>query len=98
MYAWMTARRIKPGRMERFKAQWEAPLKARSQLAALGVVKAYFLQDDHDPDCMIGLAFFENKEAYDRFVASAAESGRKQAMGPLVEEVEWERFFEVTEY
>jgi hypothetical protein len=47
---------------------------------------------------MIGLAILENKAAYERYVASATEARRKQAMSPHVDAVEWERFFEVTEY
>ncbi len=98
MYAWATARRIKPGKMAEFKKEWEAGPKAGRADPESGLRVVYFLQDATDRSHMIGLAILENKAAYERYVASATEARRKQAMSPHVDAVEWERFFEVTEY
>ena len=95
MFAWMTARRIKPGKMAEFKREWEGGPEARR---TPGVRADYFFQDSSDPNLMIGISLWEDRGAYERFVASPAEAGRRKAMSPHVEAVEWERFFEVVQY
>jgi heme-degrading monooxygenase HmoA len=92
MYAWMTARRIRPGTMEQFRSAWEVQ---REKIP--GLLNVYFLQDDHDPNRMIGLAIWENEDAFDRYASTLDETNRKQAMIPYVEDVEWQRFFQVVE-
>ncbi len=98
MYGWMTARRIKPGRMDEFRKEWEAGPKAQRADPSSGVRAVYFLQDANDPNLMIGLAIWESEEAFNRYRTSATEAERKETMSEHVEAVEWERLFNVTEY
>ncbi len=98
MFAWATARRIKPGKMAEFKREWEAGPKSQRADPTSGVRVVYFLQDANEPNRMIGIALWESKAAYERYVASTTEAGRKRTMSPHVDAVEWERFFEATEY
>ncbi len=93
MYAWMTARRIRSGTMEQFKNAWEVH---REHVP--GLISVYYMQDAHDPNRMIGLAIWTNEDAFDRYAATIDEARRKEAMSPYVEDIEWQRFFQVAEY
>lgn len=92
MYAWMTARHIKPDMIEQFKESWELQ---REHIP--GLLNVYLLQDKIDPSRMVGLAIWESEDAYDRYAATLDEAKRKQAMSPYIQDVEWQRFFTVVE-
>jgi heme-degrading monooxygenase HmoA len=99
MFGWMTARRIKPGQMAEFMKGWEgSEVKATNESRPDGLTYDYFLQDTHDPNRMIGLSIWRDRAAYETYVKTEAEAGRREAMNPNVEAVDEERFFEVTEY
>lgn len=93
MYAWMTARRIRPDMIEQFKKAWELQ---REHIP--GLVTTYLLQDAHDPNRMIGLSIWDSEDAYDRYAATRDEANRKQAMTPSIEDIEWQRFFRIVDY
>ncbi len=98
MYAWVTARRIKDGKMEEFKKAWESGPRLLLQDKSSGLRKVYYLQDVRNPNLMIGVAIWDSEDAFDRYASSSTEAHRKQAMDEFVEAVEWERFFRVEEY
>jgi hypothetical protein len=79
--------------MTRFKKDWRVAQGARPA----SLQKAYFLRDAKDPNRMIGISLWESKASCERYMASTGETKRKKAMSPHVLEVEWERFFDVTE-
>ena len=96
MFGWVSARRIKPGMMERFLQEWKSGPEAA--LVDPGVRLLYFMQDLEDENRMIGIGLFNSREQYERWVDSAAEDDRRFRMNSYVEAVEEERFFEVTQF
>ena len=94
MFGWMTARRIKSGQMAEFRKDWAGGNGSRPD----GLTYDFFLQDTQDRDRMIGLSIWRDRAAYETYVKTEIEAGRREAMNPNVEAVEVERFFEVTEY
>jgi heme-degrading monooxygenase HmoA len=103
MFGWMTARRIKAGQMAEFRKGWEGVSESRpdgliSESRPDGLTYDYFLQDTQDRNRMIGLSIWRDRAAYEVYVKTETEAGRRQTMSPNVEAVEEERFFEVTEY
>lgn len=93
MYAWMTARRIRSGMIEQFKKAWEID---REHVP--GLLNVSLLQDANEPNRTIGLSIWESEDAFDRYAATLDEARRKQAMDPYVEDVEWQRYFDVVDY
>ena len=94
MFGWMTARRIKSGQMAEFMKGWEWSSEPRPA----GLIHSYFLQDTQDGNRMIGLSIWQNRSAYQAYVKTESETGRREAMNPHVEATEEERFFEIAEH
>jgi heme-degrading monooxygenase HmoA len=94
MFCWMTARRIRSGQMAEFRTGWEWSSEPRPA----GLVHSYFLQDTQDENRMIGLSIWLDRTAYEAYVKTESEAGRREAMSSQVEAIEEERFFEMTEH
>ena len=56
------------------------------------------MQDTSDPNRMIGLGIFANREAYEHWTSSEVEADRRFELEQFVEAVEEESTFWVTEY
>jgi hypothetical protein len=94
MYGWMTARRIKSGQMAEFRTGWEWSSEPRPA----GLMHSYFLQDLRDRNRMIGLSIWQDRSAYEAYVKTEGEAGRRASMSPHIDAIEEERFFEMTEH
>ena len=94
MFGWMTARRIKSGQMAEFRTGWEWSSDPRPD----GLIHSYFLQDTQDGNRMIGMSIWRDRSAYQDYVKTESEAGRREAMNPHVEAIEEERFFDMTEH
>jgi heme-degrading monooxygenase HmoA len=85
-YVWVTTRRIKPGSLEDFEDAW------RPQRRPEGMDRA-FAYWSPEGDEVMGVSFWDSKEACDRFRGSDEEARRREAMGPYIES-ETEAFYE----
>jgi heme-degrading monooxygenase HmoA len=97
-FAWLTSRRIKPGMMEEFKNAWQTAPVAASVDPFSGNRVTFFMQDERDPNRMIGLSIWASREAFENFRKSFAEADRRYDMEPYVQEIEDERFFYVDDF
>jgi heme-degrading monooxygenase HmoA len=84
-FVWMTTRQIKPGALAQFEQNW------RPEPAPQGMRHAYAYWSE-DQEEVIGVSFWDSKEACDTWRASDAEARRRQAMAPFVVE-EREAFY-----
>ena len=85
-YVWVTTRRLRPGTLEEFEGAWRPGQRPEGLQRAF----AYWSPDGRE---VTGVSFWDSREACDRWCASEAESERRQAMAPYVEE-ETEAFYE----
>ncbi len=76
-FVWVTTRRIKPGTLEQFAAAW------RPDPFPQGLRRAYAYWSE-DGQEIIGVSFWDSKEACDSWRASDAEKRRHEAMAPYV--------------
>ena len=75
---WITTRRIKPGTYEEFRRAW------RPKEYPEGMVRAYecFSGDTSE---VVGISWWESREARERYRTSDVEAERRSAMAPFVE-------------
>jgi heme-degrading monooxygenase HmoA len=78
-FVWMTTRRIKPGALRDFEQAW------RPEAAPPGMRNAYAYWSADETE-VIGVSFWESKEACDTWRATDAEARRRQAMAPFIVE------------
>ncbi|MFD4140318.1 MULTISPECIES: antibiotic biosynthesis monooxygenase family protein [unclassified Streptomyces] len=76
-FVWMTTRRIKPGMLEDFERAW----RPASHPEGMRRAYAYWSEDGQE---IIGVSFWESKEACDAWRASEAEARRREAMAPCI--------------
>ena len=76
-YVWITYRRIKPGTREEFERSWEPPEFPEGLLRA----DAWYAEDGDD---VVGVSFWESREACERYRTSDVEAQRREAMGPYI--------------
>ncbi len=76
-FVWVTTRRIKPGTLEQFAAAWRPDPFPQ----ALHRAYAYWSEDGQE---IIGVSFWDSKEACDSWRASDTEKRRREAMAPYV--------------
>ncbi len=84
-YVWITTRRIKPGVLADFEQAWRPPSRPQ------GMLRAYALWSEDEQE-VIGVSFWDSREACDAWRASDAETQRREAMAPYVVE-ERESFY-----
>ncbi len=76
-YVWITERRIEPGTREEFERSWEP------EEFPEGLLRADAWRGEGGEE-IVGVSFWESKEACDRYRASDVEARRREAMGPHV--------------
>jgi heme-degrading monooxygenase HmoA len=84
-YVWATTRRLKPGALEDFEQAWRPERHPDGMVRAF----AYWSEDGRD---VTGVSLWDSKDSCDRWRASEAETNRRRAMAPFIEE-ESEAFF-----
>ncbi|WP_455354013.1 hypothetical protein [Streptomyces sp. SYSU K217416] len=84
-FVWMTTRRIAPGVLEDFERAWRPDSHPPGMTRAF----AYWSQDGLE---VIGVSFWESRDACDAWRGSEAESRRREAMAPYIAE-EREAFY-----
>jgi heme-degrading monooxygenase HmoA len=84
-YVWMTTRRIKPGTLDEFERVW----RPDPYPEGLSRAYAYWSEDSQE---VVGVSFWESKDACDAWRNSDGETRRRQAMAPYVLE-EREAFY-----
>jgi len=84
-FVWMTTRRIAPDALEDFERAWRPDSHPQGMRRAF----AYWSPDGLE---VIGVSFWESKEACDAWRASEAETRRREAMAPYIVE-EREAFY-----
>lgn len=76
-FVWLTTRRIKPGTRREFEEAWRPPRPPA------GMRRAYeFWSDDEEE--IVGVAVWDSRDDYQRFVDSDDEAQRRAAMAPYV--------------
>jgi heme-degrading monooxygenase HmoA len=88
-YIWATTRRIKPGKLEDFERAWRPQRHPEGMVGAL----AYWSEDGEE---VTGVSLWDSRESCDRWRASEAETHRRGAMAPYIEE-ESESFYQGVE-
>ena len=91
----LTARRLKPGAYDAFRAAWEPGL---AEVARLGWTRIYHVRDVAEPDIVISFGLFDGTVADLR--AAQAEMGRGEQVdriGPTVDQVLLDGTYEVVE-
>jgi heme-degrading monooxygenase HmoA len=84
-FVWVTTRRIKPGMLADFERAWRpSPYPEGMQRAF-----AYWSDDGQE---VIGVSFWDSREACDAWRASEPEARRRRAMEPCIVE-EREAFY-----
>ncbi|KUJ37287.1 hypothetical protein ACZ90_70255 [Streptomyces albus subsp. albus] len=84
-FVWMTTRRIRPGMLDDFENAWRpAPYPQ-----GLRHAYAYWSEDGQE---IVGVSFWDSREACDAWRTSDAEVQRRAAMAPFVLE-ETEAFY-----
>lgn len=78
-FVWVTTRRIKPGTLEDFEKAWRPAAHPEGMHKAF----AYWSGDGQE---IVGVSFWESKEACDSWRASDAEKQRRAGMAPYVVE------------
>ncbi len=76
-YVWITYRRIRPGSREGFEASWEPADFPDGLLRA----DAWYGEGG---DEIVGVSFWESREACDRYRSSDVEARRREAMASFV--------------
>ncbi|MCP3818760.1 hypothetical protein NLX86_11735 [Streptomyces sp. A3M-1-3] len=78
-FVWMTTRRIAPGVLGEFERAWRPDSPPQGMSRAF----AYWSQDGQE---VIGVSFWESREACDAWRTSEAETRRRAAMAPYIAE------------
>ena len=78
-YVWITYRRIQPGTREEFESSWEPADFPEGLLRA----DAWYGEGG---DEIVGVSFWESREACDRYRTSEVEARRREAMASFVVE------------
>jgi heme-degrading monooxygenase HmoA len=76
-FVWMTTRRIKPGMLEDFERAW----RPASHPEGMRRAYAYWSEDGQE---IIGVSFWESKQACDAWRGSDAEAQRREAMAAYI--------------
>lgn len=84
-FVWMTTRRIRPGALADFERNW------RPEPYPEGLHRAYAYWSEDGLE-VVGVSFWDSKEACDSWRTSEAEARRRAAMAPYVAE-EREAFY-----
>ncbi|CAI7976158.1 hypothetical protein [Parafrankia sp. BMG5.11] len=84
-FVWMTTRRIRPDTLADFERSW----RPDPYPDGLRHAYAYWSEDGTE---VVGVSFWDSKEACDAWRTSAAEAHRRAAMAPYVVE-EHEAFY-----
>jgi heme-degrading monooxygenase HmoA len=84
-FVWMTTRRIMPGALEDLERAWRPTPYPQGLRRAY----AYWSEDGKE---IVGVSFWDSKEACDAWRGSEAEAQRREAMAPYVVE-EREAFY-----
>jgi hypothetical protein len=91
----LTARRLKPGAFDAFRAAWEP---GSDRVAEFGWKRIYHVRDVADPDAVISFGFFEG--TLEQLRAAQAELGRSAQVDritPHVDQVLLDGSYEVVE-
>ena len=91
----LTARRLKPGAYDAFRAAWDPDL---DEVAKLGWKRIYHVRDVADPDVVISFGFFDGD--LEKLRAAQAAHGRpaqQDRLAPNVAEVLLDGSYEVIE-
>ena len=78
-YVWITTRRIKPGTREEFERSWEPADFPEGLFRA----DAWW---NEEGDEIVGVSFWESREACDRYRTSEVEARRREAMASFIVE------------
>ena len=76
-FVWMTTRRIRPGTLADFERAW------RPDHFPEGLRRAYAYWSEDEQE-VIGVSFWESKQACDGWRGSETEARRREAMAPYV--------------
>lgn len=95
MYAWITARLIKPGMISDFIKAWQDPgMNVPVAPSSSGGPTLFSLHPTNNPNEMWGLGFFDSLETIESYKQSRDNEKRMEALAPYIAEVLWERHFE----
>ena len=78
-YVWITFRRIRPGTREEFERAWEPEDFPDGLLRA----DAWYSDDGEE---VVGVSFWESREACDSYRTSDVEVRRREVMAPFIVE------------
>jgi hypothetical protein len=91
----LTARRLRPGAYESFRAAWEP---GEATVARLGWTRIFHVRDVAEPDVVISFGLFDG--TVEKLRAAQSEMGRGDQVdrvGPTVDEVLLDGTYEVVE-
>ena len=96
MICTLTARRLKPGAYEEFRAAWD-PAHADDE-ALRGWTRIYHCRDAADPDVVLSFGFFDGTlDALRQAQARLGRNAQVHRIGPHVDQVLLDGSFEVIE-
>jgi len=89
MKAWITSRRISPGREQEFRHRW-----AQGKAPA-GMVHAYLLEDDQHPGETLTVSLWQDEAQLNAYRTGADAASREYNISGVVDQTLWNRTFNV---